>query len=363
MKKFNIHFVENLKKYLIVSGCAILIGIIGLCVFGIDLDINFTGGSRFTYTYEGDLNLDEVKKVADKTLGVSTTVTGSASAVDAGSSKVVISFGKAITAKDIEKSANSSKADSSAAASSATSSAATASGSTESSSSSKDGIHTTLEKALQENFSKNKIAFAESNVIEATTAKGFYQKSLIAVVLSALLVIVYVGIRFRKIGGVSAAVFSFVALIHDVLIAFFACVLFRLPIDTNFIAVILTILGYSLNDTIIIYDRVRENRAKQKNDGLAGVVDLSINQTLTRSLLTSITTFLAVVVVAVVAEFYGLTSLRSFAIPMSLGMVSGSYSSICLAGPLWVRWQDFTKKRREAKEKKGKPAKKAKAGK
>ncbi len=144
---------------------------------------------------------------------------------------------------------------------------------------------------MQENFSKNKIAFAESNVIEATTAKGFYQKSLIAVVLSALLVIVYVGIRFRKIGGISAAVFSFVALIHDVLIAFFACVLFRLPIDTNFIAVVLTILGYSLNDTIIIYDRVRENRAKQKNDGLAGVVDLSINQTFTRSLLTSITTF------------------------------------------------------------------------
>lgn len=342
MKKFNIHFVANLKKYLIISAAAMLIGIIGICIFGVDLDISFTGGSRFTYTYDGELDLDEVKKVADDTLGVSTTVTGSASAVDAGSSKVVIAFGKAITASDIA----SDKEDDT------------------DSEAKQDAIHEQLEAALQKSFEKNKIEFAESNVIEATTAKGFYAKSLVAVALSAVLVIIYVGIRFRKIGGVSAAVFAFLALIHDVIIAFFACVLFRLPIDTNFIAVVLTILGYSLNDTIIIYDRVRENRSKQRGADLGEIVDLSVNQTLTRSLVTSITTFIAVVVVAVVAEFYGLTTLRSFAIPMALGMVSGSYSSICLAGPLWVKWSAFRKRRAESKEKngyakKGKKAKKA----
>ncbi len=342
MKKFNIHFVENLKKYLIISAAALLIGIIGICIFGVELDISFTGGSRFTYTYDGELDLDEVKKVADETLGVSTTVTGSESATDAGSSKVVIAFGKAITADDIAKTA------------STTSETGKETTETEESA---NGIHQTLEAALQKSFKDNKIAFAESNVIESTTAKGFYAKSIVAVVLSAILVIVYVGIRFRKIGGVSAAAFSFVALIHDIIVAFFACVLFRLPIDTNFIAVVLTILGYSLNDTIIIYDRVRENRSKQRTSNLAEVVDLSINQTLTRSLVTSTTTFIAVIVVAIVAEFYGLTSLRSFAIPMSLGMISGSYSSICLAGPLWVRWEDAKKRRHLAREEKKKLAK------
>lgn len=343
MRNFNIHFVENLKKYLIISAAAMLIGIIGICIFGVELDISFTGGSRFTYTYEGELDLDKVKKVADETLGVSTTVTGSESATDAGSSKVVIAFGKAITADDIAK----------------TSSTSSETEATTEAEESANGIHQTLESALQKSFKDNKIAFAESNVIEATTAKGFYAKSIVAVVLSAILVIVYVGIRFRKIGGVSAAAFSFIALIHDVIVTFFACVLFRLPIDTNFIAVVLTILGYSLNDTIIIYDRVRENRSKQRNANLAEVVDLSINQTLTRSLVTSITTFIAVIVVAIVAEFYGLTSLRSFAIPMSLGMISGSYSSICLAGPLWVRWEDAKKRRHLAKEEKKKLAKRA----
>ena len=328
MKKFNefnINFVGNIKKYVIASLAIILAGVIAFAIMGVELDINFKGGSRFTYTYEGEIDLEKVEKVADKTLGKNTSVSGSDSAVEAGSSKIIISVADIVNADDVkvEKDKDDEKG---------------------------NGAHQLLEKALQKEFSKNKIAFAESNVVEASIARGFYSKSLIAILLSAILVIVYVGIRFRKIGGISAAIFAWVALIHDVIIAFMVCVVFRLPIDANFIAVVLTILGYSLNDTIIIYDRIRENRNRNRGGDLAEVVNLSINQTLTRSVITSITTFIAVVVVALVAEFFGLTTLRSFAIPMAVGMVSGSYSSICLSGPLWVKWQEFRRNLKLKKE-------------
>ena len=328
MKKFNefnINFVGNIKKYVIASLAIILAGVIAFAIMGVELDINFKGGSRFTYTYEGEIDLEKVEKVADKTLGKNTSVSGSDSAVEAGSSKIIISVADIVNADDVkvEKDKDDEKG---------------------------NGAHQLLEKALKKEFSKNKIAFAESNVVEASIARGFYSKSLIAILLSAILVIVYVGIRFRKIGGISAAIFAWVALIHDVIVAFMVCVVFRLPIDANFIAVVLTILGYSLNDTIIIYDRIRENRNRNRGGDLAEVVNLSINQTLTRSVITSITTFIAVVVVALVAEFFGLTTLRSFAIPMAIGMVSGSYSSICLSGPLWVKWQEFRRNLKLKKE-------------
>lgn len=362
MKTPNINFVGNLKKYIIGSLTVLIIGMIVFAIFSVDMDINFKGGSRFTYTYSGDIDLSEVEKVATKTLGKTATVTNSESAVDAGSSKIVISIAD-IADKDtmnVESKASSTAAS----ATSATASEGTDSASASSEEKTLDadsGVHEILEVALQKAFPKNKIAFAESNVIQSTIAKGFYAKSLVAVAISAVLVIVYVGFRFRKIGGISAAVFAWIALMHDVLIAFIVCVVFRLSIDTNFVAVVLTILGYSLNDTIIIYDRIRENRAKNKNDSLSSVVNISINQTLSRTLLTSITTFIAVVVVAIVAECFGLTTLRSFAIPMSVGIISGSYSSVCLAGPMWVKWQEHRSKVRAAKAgnyagKKGKKA-------
>ncbi len=326
MRKFNINFVGNLKKYLICSGAIFLIGLICFVTMGVELDITFKGGSRFTYSYQGDINTEKVKKVADDVLKIKTDVSQSTSALDAGSSKIVISAA-GVVENDKKDSKEDSKEDSE-----------------------KLTVQQQLEKKLQEKFPKNKIKEEETKVIDSSIAGGFYTKSLVAIILSAVLVVIYVGIRFRKIGGVSAAAFAWLALIHDVIIAFFACVIFRLPIDTNFMAVVLTILGYSLNDTIIIYDRIRENRRKAGMGNFTDVVNLSINQTLTRSLVTTITTFIAVVVVAVVAEFFGLTTLRSFAIPMAVGMVSGSYSSICLAGPLWVKWVGFRYNQKIKKE-------------
>lgn len=307
--KFNFDYVGNIKKYLIGSIAIMLIGFIAFAIFGVNMDINFKGGSRFTYTYKGEIDTDDIKEIADKTLDKSTSVSLSSSAGEAGSNKIVISAADIVEADKL----NDDK--------------------------SEKGAHEILEEALQKEFKKNDIKFAESNIVEKTIAKGFYVKSLVAVALAAILVVIYIGFRFRKIGGFSAALFSFVALVHDVLFAFFICVFFRFEIDMNFVAVVMTLFGYSLNDTIVIYDRIRENRRKDRQGDLATVVNLSINQTLARTILTSVTTFASVVIVAVVAEFYGLTTLRSFAIPMAAGLLSGAYSSVCLCGPLWVKWQ------------------------
>lgn len=110
-----------------------------------------------------------------------------------------------------------------------------------------------------------------------------------------------------------------------------------MEIDANFMAVILTILGYSINDTIVIYDRIRENKTLYKDKlSLAELTNLSTNQSLTRSINTSVTTIATMLVVTIVAMVYGVNSIISFSFPMMIGLISGTYSTICIAGPLWV---------------------------
>ena len=170
--------------------------------------------------------------------------------------------------------------------------------------------------------------------------------------ITAVLVVIYVGIRFRRIGGVSAAVTALITLVFDVLVTFFTCIIFRLQIDSNYIAVVLTILGYSLNDTIVIYDRVRENERLNPGMEIGELVNDSINKVKIRNIVTSLTTFIAVITIVVVSELFGLSSLRTFAIPMAFGIISGGASSLFIAGPLWVIWKRHKAKKAAAAGKK-----------
>ena len=206
-------------------------------------------------------------------------------------------------------------------------------------------IQTALSHVLNKNFKDNNFKSLDGNTVNPTLAGAFLGKSLFAVIFAGLLVVVYIGIRFRKIGGVSAGLSAFVALVHDVIIAFFACTICGLEIDTNFFAVALTLFGYSLNATIVIFDRIRENRKMLPGLTVREQVNKSISETFMRSLITSLATFLAIVCVVVVAEFFGVTALRSFAIPMSVGVVAGCFSSVFIAGPVWVKWMEYAEKR------------------
>ena len=170
----------------------------------------------------------------------------------------------------------------------------------------------------------NAITLVTSNSVKAIVGKGFFIKCLFAKVLGGVFLTLYIGIRFRKIGGVSAGIFATFALIHDILIAYLAYVIFQIPLNDNFIAVVLTILGYSINGTIVVYDRIRENERKfGDNMTIDEIVNTSVNQTFTRNVFTTLSTLIAVTCIAVVAKINGLDSIISFAFPMAIGLLSG----------------------------------------
>ncbi len=309
--KLSIDFNKALKPALVIYAAVIVIGIVLSAIFGINLDINFKGGTRISYTYTGEIDLNSVNQTAESVLGSSINVTQSTSMGGGSDKQIVISLpGNQAVSSDIQQA---------------------------------------LTDSLQEQYKDNAIALYDSTSVSPNIAGTFFLKSLVAVLLAGVIVVIYVGIRFRNIGGVSAAIMAYVALILDCIIAFLACTAFRLPIDSNLIAVILTLLGYSLNDTIVIYDRIRENKKLYPQKDIKDIVNESINTVKIRTVVTTITTVLAVITIIVVAEFYGLTTLRSFAIPMAFGLVSGSISSMFISAPLWVIWCGYAAKYKKKK--------------
>jgi len=202
-------------------------------------------------------------------------------------------------------------------------------------------IRPTLQADLQEKYPDANFVCLEENSVDASMGLSFLLKCLVAVAIASVLMVLYVTIRFKKIGGLSAGVMALVALFHDVAMIYFLYVIFRWPIDSNFIAVVLMILGYSLNDTIVIYDRVREQR---KVMGRKVPIDMTFNvsctKTIKRTIMTSVTTLAAILTVYIVASVFNIASVKGFALPMMIGVISGCYSSICIAGPLWVMWQN-----------------------
>ena len=300
MREFKINYNKTFKPVLIIYLAIFLIGIVIAGIWGVDLDINFRGGTKIAYSYTGDIKVADieaaVKEKIDKkfTVGLSEALAG-----DTKTFEISLVGKDALSAEDQDA----------------------------------------LAKNLGEKFKDNKIDLYNSNSVSPTIAGSFFAKCLVAVTITALLVVLYVGIRFKKIGGVSAALTALVALVFDVLVTFFICIIFRLQIDLNYVAVVLTILGYSLNDTIVVYDRVRENERLFPDKEIGDLVNMSINKVLIRNIVTSVTTFLAVMTIVVVSELFGLSSLRTFAIPMAFGLISGGISSIFISGPLWVIWK------------------------
>lgn len=304
----NYNFNKPLKWVLIAYGAIILVGVIIACIFGVKLNADFKGGTVITYDYIygteaniADINADEVKAAVNEIFGAEATVSkGSAIATDSYTVTITMAKNEAVSTENQQK----------------------------------------LTEKLQEMYPSNNVTLYNTQSVNPTLAVKFFLKALTAVLVVAILVVIYVGYRFRKIGGVTAALTALVALVLDVIISFLACVIFRLQIDTNYIIVILTILGYSLNDTIVVYDSVRENKKYNREMSLKDLVNKSLNDVIARNIVTTTTTVIAVITIIVVAEIFGLTSLRTFAIPMVFGLISGCISSIFIATPLWVVWRN-----------------------
>ncbi|MDF2866124.1 MAG: protein-export rane protein SecF [Clostridia bacterium] len=187
--------------------------------------------------------------------------------------------------------------------------------------------------------------------IQPSFGKNLIDSSILAIIVSMVFILLYVAIRFRTLGFV-AALTALAALAHDVLVIIAFYGIFKLPINSTFVAVLLTIIGYSINDTIIVYDRIRENKRKiTKSTDLADTINTSLNQTMTRTINTSLTVLVSIVVVLIYAQVYDQQVLKEFALPLTIGLVAGSYSSIFIASSLWYMFDGIKLKKSKAKAK------------
>lgn len=185
-----------------------------------------------------------------------------------------------------------------------------------------------LYRALVEKFGVDENTISTES-ISSTVSKEMRQDAIVAVIVATICMLLYIWFRFKDIRFASSAV---LALLHDVLVVLAFYAIARISVGNTFIACMLTIVGYSINATIVIFDRIRENmHGSRRIDNIEEVVNSSITQTLTRSIYTSFTTFITIFVVFVM----GVSSIREFALPIMVGIVCGAYSSVCITGALW----------------------------
>lgn len=317
MKKFNFDIVGKRKIFVTIS-CVLIAAIAAVSVFlGVKIDIQFSGGAIFTYSYEGNLDTNKLKPIAEKALSSGVNIQDTKNAVT-GKDNIKISLIEA-GAVDAD-------------------------------------VQAELSNTLEKEFPDNKIEMVDVTNVDPTIGGEFFAKCMVAIGFAFILMVLYIAVRFRKIGGWSAGIFAIVSLLHDAIFVFGTFVIFRIPLNNNFVAAVLTILGYSINSTIVLYDRIRENKSLGIRGTTAEIVNKSINETLMRTLNSSFTTIAAMVIVCVVALVFNIESILSFAFPLVIGLIAGAYSSTCLSGPLWVSWQEhkLNKLKEAGKSKKSK---------
>lgn len=298
MHKTNIDFIGKRKLFFTISIVLVAFSILSTFIFGVDLDIQFKGGTIITYVYDGELNCDNFTNDAKEILGGAGVQYTTGVDFSSGKSNIQLSL-------------------------------------TSTSGLSSDKQFE-LTNSLTEKYAENNIELVESSDVSPSSGREFFLKCIVAVILSSVVLVIYIAIRFKKIGGWLAGICAIIALLHDCIIVYGTFIVCGMPINANFMAVVLTILGYSINNTIVIYDRIRENsKLYGKKMTREENVNMSINQSITRSLNTSITTVVAMLAVTIVAAVYGVTSIISFSLPVMVGMIAGTYSSVCLVAVLW----------------------------
>ena len=298
----------------IISSFVFLIGIFSCLSEGVKLDTQFTGGVVLNYTVAGSMNLEKITSEVEQVTE------------------------RAVTAQEIEhNAAGENRLE------------LTLAG---------NGGMTTEElrqitQAVEQAVGDGKAALESNYAVEPYIGEKALKDAVMAVGLSLIFILLYVTLRFAVISGFAAGVTALVALAHDVLVVFFTFVIAQIPLNDAFVAVILTIIGYSINDTIVVYDRIRENRRDSVHPDIVELTDRSISQVLTRSVNSSITTGVCVLVILVAAVLYHIESIWEFALPMFFGLLSGCYSSICIASTLWAMWEKHKihfKQKEEIKE-------------
>ncbi len=289
------------KIFFSISALLIVISIVFLFINGLNLGIDFTGGTTFQF------ELKDVKYSAQVENDIRTIVKDTTGVTDA----VIQQVG------DNEVSVRTAKLD--------------------------NAKSNALKEALiaKYNFDAKTLRFED---VSGTVSGRLIGDSLKAIALAVVLMLVYIWIRFDFQSGTCAVI----ALVHDVLIMLGAYAIFSFTVSTSFIAAILTIVGYSINATIIIFDRIREYNRSMKQATPDQIADRAIKTSYFRAINSSLTTLFTIGVLYVM----GVDSIKEFALPIIIGIVAGTYSSLFVAGPLWAWWKNLGAKKPVAKKKK-----------
>jgi len=290
-KRLRLDFIGKRRIWFIISAVAILAGIAGYFVQGgFNFGIDFLGGTLIEVQFDQDVGSSDIRAVLED------EGYGSSIVQQTDSDKYIIR----IKAEELGKPIN------------------------------------TEEKVSILDALDNGIGINRELLQDRTVDPGFgsvlIRNALIAMAISLAGILIYVWIRFEFRFGATAIV----TLAHDVLITLGVYAILNREINTSTIAALLTIIGYSLNDTIVVFDRIRENTPQSRTIGYSGVVNNSINMTLSRSINTSVTTLFPIIILLIL----GTTALKDFALALVIGIISGTYSSIFFASPILVAWNN-----------------------
>jgi len=298
--KTNIDFMGNRKIWYSISGTLILIGLISVVFKGVNLGIDFIGGTELIVQFQRDVEIGDVRSAMNR----------------AGFGKAEIkTFGSSrdILLRTPEQGVGSEIAD-------------------------------RIRASLRQSFPTNAFIVQKEDKIGPKIGAELRRDAVYAVFASLLAILIYLGFRFKFVYGIGAVV----ALFHDVLITLGFVSLcdgiipqLNLEFSQTMVAAFLTLVGLSVNDTVVIYDRIRENQKIFRSMGLIEVINKSVNETLSRTIITSGTVFLVLVVLV----FFGGEVIRGFAFALLIGIVTGTYSSIYIASAIVVEWAERTKRK------------------
>ncbi len=275
--------VENKKYFFMISALIVITGVIFTLTRGVEFGIDFTGGTEIEIDMEQYIETGEIRETLD-----SYDPAASVNHIGGDQHNIVIRTSEDLNSEERRE----------------------------------------LYDDLQERYDLSSEQPLRVEQFGPSIGQEIQQKALLSILISAIGMLIYITFRFELSYGIA----SLTALMHDILIVLSVYAILNIPINNPFIAAVLTILGYSINDSIVVFDRVRENIPFLKKNNFSELGNTSIEQTLKRSIITSVTTLLTIVALYIL----GVEQIKTFALPLIAGIISGTYSSIFIATPVWV---------------------------
>lgn len=294
-----INFIGKKNIFFIASAIIIVAGIIAFAVFGgLNLDLDFKGGTSIRIDIGAEFEDEAIKKIVTDVIGNDQTVQIQKS----GDNKTEVDI------RTLELQTE---------------------------------VRDEIIEAIKKEYKLEQSAVLESTNVSASASTKLISDAFKAIGWAVLFMLIYITVRFNFRSGISAIA----GLIHNILVMLAVYAIFQIPVNSSFIAAVLTIVGYSINDTIVVFDKIRENAKADRRSKFGEIANKSLNQTLTRTLNTSLTTLFTILTLYVL----GVDSIREFSLPIIIGVIVGTYSSMCIATPIWTVLRGISGGKKRAK--------------